>query len=136
MTTETTTTTALAAPGLLRRALQLDAVVTGANGLAYLAAAGPLADLLGIPAGTLRGLGAFLVVFAAAVWLVGARPVPSRGAVSAVIAANVVWVADSIAVLVAGAWSPTTAGAVWIGLQAAAVAGFAGLQLVGRRALR
>ena len=124
-------------PGaLLRAALKLDAVVTGANGIAYVAAAGPLADLLGVPAGALRAIGAFLIVLAAAVWLVGARPAPRRGAVSAVIAANVLWVADSVAVLAAGAWSPTTAGAVWVGLQAAAVAGFAGLQLVGRRALR
>ena len=35
---------------LLRPVLLLDAAVTGLNGVAYLVAAGPLEDLLGLPA--------------------------------------------------------------------------------------
>lgn len=35
---------------LLRDVMRLDAVVTGANGVAYLALAGPLSDLLGLSA--------------------------------------------------------------------------------------
>ena len=58
----------------LRTALKLDAVVTGANGAAYLVAAGPLEDLLGLSPALLRGIGAFLLLFSAAVWTVAARP--------------------------------------------------------------
>jgi hypothetical protein len=116
---------------LLRLALGLDAVVTGVNGAAYLIAAGPLEDLLGLPAELLRGVGGFLVVFAALVWLTGTRPVISRPAVAAVIAANLVWAAGSVVVSTSGAWSPSTAGTVWILLQAMVVAAFAGLQGYG-----
>ncbi len=61
---------ALPAETGVRLALKLDAVVTGANGFAYLAAASLLDGPLGMPASFLRGVGAFLLVFAAAVWVV------------------------------------------------------------------
>ena len=67
-------------PDLLRLALRLDAVVTGLNGAAYLLAASLLDDLLGLPAALLRGGGVFLLLFAATVWLVGARPAISSAA--------------------------------------------------------
>ncbi len=118
----------------LRTALKLDAAVTGANGAAYLAAAGPLSSLLGIAPGPLRAIGAFLVVFALAVAATARPAVPNRLAIAAVIAANVLWVVDSVAVLATGAWSPTAAGSVWIALQALTVAAFAALQVAGRRA--
>ncbi len=120
----------------LRTALKLDAVVTGANGAAYVAAAGPLSDVLGIPGTPLRLVGVFLLAFSAAVALT-ARPARLHdGAVVAVIAANVLWVVDSLAVLAAGAWEPTAAGSAWIGLQAMTVAAFAALQIAGRRRSR
>ena len=117
--------------GLLRSSLKLDAAVTGANGAAYLLAAPLLADLLGLPAGWLRGVGAFLLLFGVAVWAVAARP--ARTAVEAVVAANALWVAGSVAVVLAGLGSPTTIGAVWLVLQAAVVAAFAVLQAAGLR---
>ena len=126
MTTDTTIARGPSAP-LLALALRLDAVVTGANGAAYLVLAGPLGDLLGLSPSLLRGAGAFLVAFAAAVWL--ARP----AAVPAIVAANVAWAAASITAAVAGWGSPTTAGTVWIVLQAIVVAGFAELQLTALR---
>src|SRR5215217_7675811 len=60
-----TTTTVRPVPSLLRLALRLDAVVTAANGAAYLLAAPLLGDLLGLPAGWLRGVGVFLLLFGA-----------------------------------------------------------------------
>jgi hypothetical protein len=126
-----TTTTSPAPTSLLRLALRLDAVVTGANGAAYLLAAPLLADLLGLPASWLRGVGAFLLLFGVAVWAVAARP--ARTAVEAVVAANALWVAGSVAVVLAGLGSPTTIGAVWLVLQAAVVAAFAVLQAAGLR---
>ena len=122
------TTTSLPRP-LLGAALKLDAVVTGANGAAYLIAAGPLGDLLGLSPALLRGVGAFLLAFAAVVWLAER----SRTAVLTVVAANVAWAAGSIAAAIAGWGTPETVGTVWIVLQAVVVAGFAELQLTGLR---
>ena len=116
----------------LRTALKLDAIVTGANGAAYLVAAGPLEDLLGLSPALLRGIGAFLLLFSAVVWIVGSRPQVSSSAALAVIAVNVLWAADSIAFLAAGLSDPTTFGAIWIVMQALVVAGFAGLQAMTR----
>ena len=133
MSTHTITAPAATSGGLLRIALKLDAVVTGANGLAYLVAAGPIGDALGLSPALLRGAGAFLLVFAALVALTATRPSVPRGAVVAIIAANAVWAVDSLVAALAGWGSPTTAGTVWIVLQAIVVAGFAELQLTGLR---
>jgi membrane-bound metal-dependent hydrolase YbcI (DUF457 family) len=131
-----TTTKHTAAPALtrvpLRLALKLDAVVTGANGAAYLVAAGPLEDLLGLDAALLRGAGAFLLAFAAAVWLTATRRAIPRAPVMAIVVANAVWAIDSVAAAAAQWGSPTTTGTVWILLQAVTVAGFAALQLASR----
>jgi len=134
MTTTATHSNPMAAAtgdGLLRVALKLDAVVTGANGLAYLALAGPLGDLFDVPASFLRGIGAFLVVFAALVWIVGSRARIAIGAAAAVAAANAAWVVATAVMLIAGWHDPGTVGAVWAALQAAVVAGFAALQVAG-----
>ena len=118
---------------MLRTALRLDAVVTGTNAVAYLVLAGPLGDLFGVPASALRGIGAFLAVFALAVWMT-ARPTGiSRPAAGAIAVANLAWAAGSVAALVLDVWAPQTVGAVWIALQAAVVASFADLQLLGLR---
>ena len=118
---------------LLRLALKLDAVVTGANGLAYLVLADPLEDLLGLSPALMRGVGAFLVVFGALVWLVATRSTIARPAVYAVIAANMAWAIASTVVAIVGVGSPTTVGTVWIVAQAVVVGAFAELQLVGLR---
>jgi hypothetical protein len=112
---------------LLRPALILDAAVTGVNGVAYLAAAGPLEDLLGVPEAWLRAAGAVLLAFAFVVALASRRP--TAGAVRAIVAVNVLWAAGSIVFALAGWGSPETAGSVWIVLQAIVVAGFAELQV-------
>jgi len=118
---------------LVRLALRLDAVVTGANGVAYLALAGVLDGPLGVEASTLQPIGAFLIVFAIAVAAVSLPERPSAAAVRAIVVANLIWAADSLIVLVAGWLDPSTAGAVWIALQAIVVAGFAGLQAAALR---
>ncbi len=116
-----------------RTALALDAAVSGANGAAYLVAAPLLDDLLGLPPAVLRPAGAFLVAFAAALALAAASRPVRPGPLRVGIAVNAGWVVASVAAAVLGWGSPTTVGTVWILLQAAAVAGFAGLQ---RAALR
>ncbi|KAB2975688.1 hypothetical protein F8R89_29065 [Streptomyces sp. SS1-1] len=116
----------------LRRFLALDAVVTGANGLAYLMASGPLGRLLGVGQGLLLALGALLTVYAGGVALLAARARPAALGVRAVVEANLAWAVLSVAAL--ALWlTPTTAGAVWTVLQAAVVAGFAALQYAALR---
>jgi hypothetical protein len=116
----------------LRLALKLDAVVTGANGIAYLVAANPLEDLLGIEPAVLRAVGAFLVVFAAAVWLTATRARIPKAAVMAIVDANIAWALGSLVVAATQGDALTTTGTVWIVLQALTVAGFAALQLASR----
>ncbi|MFI9827773.1 hypothetical protein ACIHIX_08790 [Streptomyces sp. NPDC051913] len=117
----------------LRRFLALDAVVTGGNGLAYLAASGPLGRLLGVGSTLLLELGAFLVVYAAGVGWLAARPRPAALPVRAVVEANLAWAVLSCVALTL--WlSPSTAGAVWTVLQALTVAGFAALQHIALKA--
>ncbi|MGW6271224.1 hypothetical protein [Streptomyces sp. NPDC055060] len=120
---------------MLRRFLALDAVVTSGNGLAYAAASGPLGRFLGVDAGLLLGLGVFLTLYGVGVGWLAARKSPPALAVRAVIEANAVWAVLSVVALFA--WlTPSTAGAVWIPLQAATVGGFAALQYAALRALR
>ncbi|GAA4893464.1 hypothetical protein ACFPM3_16600 [Streptomyces coeruleoprunus] len=117
----------------LRRFLALDAVVTGANGLAYAVASEPLGRLLGVDATLLLELGLFLIVYAAGVGYLASRRRPPATPVKAVVDANLLWAALSIVALVA--WlAPTTAGTLWIPAQAATVAGFAALQWTALRA--
>ena len=130
MTTTTAVRRPLVPPPLAPR---LDAAVTGANGAAYLLAAPLLHDLLGVPSGTLRGLGAFLLLFAGGVALVAARPVVSPVATEAVIGANALWAVGSVAVVLAGGFALTGVGTAWVLLQAAVVGSFAALQLAALR---
>ncbi|MYR42145.1 hypothetical protein [Streptomyces sp. SID5910] len=117
---------------MLRRFLALDALVTGANALAYLALSGPLGRLFGAGSGLLLGIGAFLAGYAAAVGLLAARRHPPALAVRAVVEANLAWSALSFAAL--ALWlTPTTAGAVWTVLQALVVTGFALVQYASLR---
>lgn len=119
----------------LRRFLALDAVVTGANGVAYLAASGPLGRLLGVGSTLLVELGLVLTVYAAAVGLLASRARPAVLPVKAVVEINLAW--SALSVLALALWlSPTATGAVWTVLQAATVAGFATLQHLALKARR
>ncbi|MEV7288888.1 hypothetical protein AB0O01_30815 [Streptomyces sp. NPDC093252] len=117
---------------MLRRFLALDALVTGANGVAYLAAAGPLGRFLGAGSGLLLTLGAILTAYGAVVGVLATRPRPAVLPVRAVVEINLAWTALSFVAL--ALWlTPTTAGAVWTVLQAFAVGGFATLQWAALR---
>jgi hypothetical protein len=117
----------------LRLALAADAVVTGVNGLVYLAFAAPVSDLLGPGAPLLREIGVFLLLYGAAVGVLAGRHTLTRTATRAVIALNIVWTLASVAAVVTGAMDLTTIGAVWAVAQALVVALFAELQITGLR---
>jgi hypothetical protein len=121
---------------LLRFALRLDAAGSGALGLLGLAAATPLAVLLGTTTGAMLGTGAFLVGYALLLLLIAARqPIP-RAAAWAVVLGNTLWVLGSIGAVVAGRDSFTALGVTVVLAQAAAVAVFADLQWLGLRRAR
>ncbi|WP_433370086.1 hypothetical protein [Streptosporangium sp. CA-115845] len=118
---------------LLRFALRLDAMGTGANGAAYVLVAAIFGELFGLPAAFLYPIGAFLVAFAAAVYFLASRPTVSKAAVGVVMAVNIAWVAASAELLIAG-WFPLTGlGTALVIAQAVVVAGFTGLQFAGLR---
>jgi hypothetical protein len=118
---------------LLRGALKLDAVVTGANAVAYAGGAALLSGWLGVPAAFLVAVGVFLAAYAGGVWHLATRAAMPVPAVWAVIGLNAVWAVDSLALLALDGFSPTLAGQLLIAVQAVGVLGFAALQLAGLR---
>lgn len=118
---------------LLHLALRLDALVTGANGLAYLVAAPLLDDVLGTDAGFLRAIGAFLLVYGIGVWILGSQERPNTLGVELTIAANTLWAIASIGFASTRSEDLTAIGIVWIVLQAGVVGLFAVLQVLGVR---
>ncbi len=118
---------------LLRRALQLDGAASGLMGLGFLAAGGVLDEVLGLPATFLWPVGAFLVVYAAALFFISSRPVINRVAAWVVAVGNVVWTVDSILLLATGWYDVTILGEIVVIGQAAAVLGFATAQYLGLR---
>jgi len=136
MTTLSPTPARVDGGSLLRLALRLDAAASGALGMLGLAAAPLLTDLLGPSTGLLWWLGAFLVGYAAALVLIATRPTIPRPAGWTVVGGNAAWVAGSVLTTAAGWTSLTSLGVAVVLAQAAAVAGFAGLQTLGLRRIR
>lgn len=117
----------------LRRALLLDAVVSGATGLLMIAGAGLVEGLLGLPAALLRGAGLVLVPYVAFVAYTGTRGPISRPAVWAVVAANALWAVASALLLVSGWVAPTALGYAFVIGQAVVVLLLGELQYIGLR---
>ncbi|MCY1285547.1 hypothetical protein D9M68_418690 [compost metagenome] len=118
---------------LLRRALQADALASGAMGLLLALAAGPLEELLGLPRALLMGAGIGLLPFALALGWLANRESVRRGWIWAVLAINTVWVIDSLSLLALGWVEPTLLGKVFVIGQAVAVALLAELEFFGLR---
>ncbi|PWU52507.1 hypothetical protein DLJ47_18675 [Micromonospora sp. S4605] len=133
MATIASTVTTAADAKLLRFALKQDATGSGANGVLYVLAAAIFGELFGLPATLLYPVGAFLVAFAAALFLLASRPTVSRAAVGVVMAVNIAWVVASAELLIAG-WFPLTGlGTALVIAQAVVVTAFTGLQFAGLR---
>jgi hypothetical protein len=119
--------------GLLRRALWLDAIVSGAFGLLGLVATGWLSTRFGLPEGLLRGTAVVMVPWVVVLATLATRATIASAAVNLVIAFNLLWVVASAGLLLSGAVSPTTLGTLLVLVQAAGVALFAALQYAGSR---
>ncbi|WP_280236219.1 hypothetical protein [Nocardia cyriacigeorgica] len=123
-------------PALLRISLRLDAVVTAANGLAYLALSGPIESLLGLDRAVGIPIGIFLTLYGIGVALVGLPAQINTTAVRTVIAGNTAWVVLSLAAVFVIGLDLTVVGGVWGVLQAIVVGGFAAMQYAGLQRAR
>ncbi|MCX4535017.1 MULTISPECIES: hypothetical protein [unclassified Streptomyces] len=119
--------------GLLRLALVADVVLTGANGIGYLALATVLDSFLGVPPSVQYAVGVFLTVYALWVLTVSRQERISRGAVAVVIGLNVAWAVASVVTVLVDALTATGAGNGWIVFQGLTVAAMGALQYVGLR---
>lgn len=117
----------------LRFALLADAVASGATGLMMIAGADLLTGLLGLSAALMREAGLLLVPYVALVAFVGIRQAIPHGAVKAIIALNIAWVAASVGLLMSGTVAPTVLGYAFVIFQAVVVGVFAELQFIGLR---
>ncbi|HEY0662004.1 MAG TPA: hypothetical protein VGD21_11880 [Lysobacter sp.] len=121
---------------LLRRAVQLDAVATGAMALLLVLAAAPLAGLLHLPETLLRGAGGVLLAYVAFLgWLLLRERIGAPMAWT-VITINAVWTLASFVLLAAGWGAPNVLGVTFVVAQALAVLVFAELQYVGLKRSR
>ena len=119
----------------LRRSLQLDGVASGLCGAVLLFAAQPISTLFGLStSGVARVVGGLLLVYAAALLWNASRLTVSRGETLLAVVLNAAWVLGSLVVVVDGPL--TLIGSAAVAAVAAAVLGFAVLEVLGLRRLR
>ncbi|WP_370324647.1 hypothetical protein [Euzebya sp.] len=106
----------------MARALTLDAIVSGAAGVALLAGSGLLAEPLGISTPWLIGLGAFMALYAVDLRLLATRLPRLWGIARLIPPGNAGWVLASLAAVALRAWELTGLGTAVVLGQAAIVA--------------
>lgn len=133
MTALTTPATG-ARDGLLRYAMRLDAVLVGVTGIPFVAAAGWLSSLTGVPVSVEYALGIFFLAYGAVVyWLAGLEHV--RPGAIATITMNALFTIGFVAAEVSGIW-PLTGWGVALLLGGAAYTAVIGtVQFIGLRRL-
>jgi len=133
MTAITASTTG-ARDGLLRFAMRLDAVLVGIVGIPFVAAAGWLSSLTGVPVTVEYALGVFFLVYGVVVyWLAGLDRV--RPGAIATITANALFTVGFVAAEAAGIW-PLTAWGIALLLGGALYTAVIGtVQYIGLRRL-
>jgi hypothetical protein len=117
----------------LRWVLRADSASCIAMGLLLMVATGPVAELVNLPVGLLRGSAFILLPFGAFVFWLSTRERASRSLIWTVIVTNALWVADSVLLLMTPWVEPNALGYAFVIVQAAAVAALAELQYVGMR---
>jgi hypothetical protein len=106
MSAATAVSTSVARPAL-RTLLRVDAALCAASGVIGLAAARPVADLLGLDGGGwVAGVGAFLVLYAGGLWtLARARPAITSAGAAVTAVGDGIWVLATLALIAAGVFS-------------------------------
>lgn len=120
---------------LLRLALVADAILTGVNGIGYLALATVLDSVLGVERAVQYPIGVFLTVYALWVFFVVRQEHIKRAAALVVITLNALWAVLSIVAAATDALGATGVGTGWVVLQGLVVGAMAALQYVGLRRL-
>ncbi|TKT81255.1 hypothetical protein [Aquamicrobium sp. LC103] len=118
----------------LKKTLLLDAAVSGAAAVLMAAGAGLLGPLLDLPVSLLFWAGIALFPFVGLLVVMARRETAPRLVLLDIVLINVLWVAASFAIMIAGIVSPNVLGVVFISAQALTVALFAALQFSGLRA--
>ena len=118
---------------LLRRALVVDAILSGAFGLILLAGADLFADLLELPANLVRYAGLILLPFAGWVGRLARQERVARTAMRTMIAINLAWAFASVLILALGWVAPNVLGTLFLLVQALLVLGFAAVEILGLR---
>lgn len=117
----------------LRKVLLADAVVSGAAGLAMIGGADFTHELLGLPSALLFWAGVALVPFVAMLAMIARSGRAPGWMIVEIIVVNFAWVAGSLFVAFGPAFAPSLFGQVFVVTQAAIVAVFAELQIIGLR---
>jgi len=117
----------------LRRAIQADAIFSGASAVLLTLGAGTLAPVLNLPETLLLETGLFLIAYAALVGWLGTRPAMPKALVLIVILGNAAWTLASIALLFSGAVTPNLLGELFVAAQAIVVGALAEWQYIGLR---
>ena len=120
----------------LKKVLVADAVISGAAAVAMMSGSAFLPPLLGLPAELLLWAGIALIPFVAALALIIRQNQIAAGVIVAVVATNIAWVLASLLVAFGPAFATTLFGKVFVVAQAATVALFAELQIIGLRRAR
>jgi hypothetical protein len=121
---------------LLRRALQIDAAVSGSSVLLILFAAAPLATATGISVSLIQIFGLVFLLFTAGLVFTVSRPVLDRRLAWIFVGLNFAWVALSFAALLFG-WLPLTSFGFWFVVVQAVVVDLLGVaQYLGLRRSR
>ena len=118
---------------LLRRALVVDAVLSGAIGLILLAGADLFAALLELPSDLVRYAGLILLPFAGWVGWLARQERVARTAIRSMIAINLAWAFASVLILALGWVTPNVLGTLFLLVQALLVLGFAAVEILGLR---
>ena len=117
----------------LRRAIQADAIFSGASAVLLTLGAGELALLLNLPEALLSETGLFLIAYTALVGWLGTRQAMPKALVVIVITGNAAWAVASIALLFSGTVTPNLLGEAFVLVQAIVVGALGELQYVGLR---
>jgi hypothetical protein len=118
---------------LLRFALLVDAVVSGAMGVLQLSAAAKMASLLELPQTLLERTAEFMVIYMLVLAVMATRIRLWSTAVMFIVFGNLLWSLGCVALLLTGTLSPNALGTAFVLMQAAAVTVFAVLEWRGLR---
>ena len=118
---------------LLRKALIVDAVVSGAVAALQLAMPQALSRLLLLPRGLLVETGMFLVAYTLLLILLARNVRVWSGLITFVVLGNVAWAVGCAMLLGTGYLKPGALGIAFVAVQAVTVMVFAGLEYLGLR---